>query len=212
MSNNPGVCPNCGSKEITYGADINNRYAGGNTDDRGRMGYAAVCDACGTSFIEFWKFDEMVINAPEWLKAGAWLYDVNELGFAKVVNVSSTGVVSLIYNTDYGVVSRTTSKSLKYIMDVCIPAEIRRYTNSQLFSLPGTEVISATGVIREVNSVTKTKYKDGSIVCKIHVGDSFVESDELVEKYHHRNGLPCGELITRKVNGDEVHTAGYAGA
>lgn len=211
MSNDPGVCPSCGSKKITYGADINNHYAGGNTDDRGRMGYAAVCDDCGTSFIEFWKFDEMVINIPGWLNPGAWVYDANERWFARVTNVSSHGVVSIIYKTDYDVDSRTTSKSLKYIMDVCIPAEIKRYTNSQLFTLPGTEVVSETGVIYTVQSVTKTKYKDGSIVCKVHVGDSFIEADELVEKYHHRNGLPCGELITRKNDRDEVHTAGYAG-
>lgn len=212
MSNNPGVCPNCGSKEITYGQQENNIFSGGNTDERGRLGYAAVCDDCGTSFIEFWKFDEMVINIPKWLSKGSWVYDTNERWFARVTDVSPYGVVSIIYSTDYGVDRRTTSKSTQYIMDTCLPVETKRYTNSQLFSLPGTEVISATGVIREVNSVTKTKYKDGSIVCKIHVGDSFIEADELVEKYHHRNGLPCGELITKKDNGDEVHTAGYAGA
>lgn len=211
MSNGPGVCPNCGSKEVTYGQQENNHFSGGNTDDKGRMGYAAVCTACGTSFIEFWRFDETIINIPGWLKPGSWVYDANERWFARVIDVTATGGASIIYNTDYGVDSRTTSKSLKYILDVCVPVEVKRYTNSQLFSLPGTEVVSASGKIYTVKSVTKTKYEDGIIVCKIHIGDSFIEADELVERYHHRNGLPCGELITRKDNGDGVHTAGYAG-
>jgi hypothetical protein len=48
-------------------------------------------------------------------------------------------------------------------------------------------------------------------VCKVLIDDCFLEPDELAQRYHHRNGLPCGELITKKDNGDEVHTAGYAG-
>lgn len=212
MSNGPGVCPTCGSKEVTYGQQENNHFSGGNTDDKGRMGYAAVCTSCGTYFTEFWKFDEMVVDIPGWLKSGAWVYDANERWFARVINVSSTGVASILYSTDCGVSYRSTSKSLKYILDVCIPTEVKRYTNSQLFSLPGTEVVSASGDIYTVQSVTETKYKDGSIVCKIQIGNSFIEADELAEKYHHRNGLPCGELITRKNDRDEVHTAGYAGA
>jgi hypothetical protein len=176
------------------------------------MGYAAVCDNCGTSFTEFWRFDEMIINIPGWINPGSWVYDANERWFARVIHVTPHGVVSILYNTDHGLEPRTTSKSLKYIMDTCIPAETKRYTNSQLFSLPGTEVISNAGVIYTVQSVTKTKYKDGSIVCKVLIDDCFLEPDELVQRYHHRNGLPCGELITKKDNGDEVHTAGYAGA
>ena len=209
MNNVPGVCPNCGSKKITYGADINNPYTGGSTDESGRMGYAAVCDSCGASFVEYWKFDESVVDAPSWVKKGAWVYDLNERWFARIVNVSRAGV-SILYITENGIDTSTTIKDVIYIDAYCEPVEVRRYNGSDLFKLLGTEIISYDGVSRTVDAVTRTKYKDGASSLRVTVGDEQIEPSDLLS-YHHVNGFPCGFLVRIRSDRSELHTAGSEG-
>ena len=210
MSNRPGVCPNCGSNKITYNTDINNYYAGGNTDESGRTGYSAVCDSCKAHFVEYWKFDGSIIDHPSWLKEGSWIYDLNERWFAQVNNVSALTGVSILYITNDGADTRSTIKSVAYIKDYCEPVEVRCYSGSDLLRLLGYEIISHDGVSCTVDAVTKIKYKDGVTSFRVIVGNEQIECSDLLS-YHHVNGFPCGFLVRIRGNEHEVYTAGYTG-
>lgn len=215
-----GVCPQCGAKgasgDITYGYVDSSyketkKYEGGFEDPDGRMGYAATCDKCGCVFVEFWKFDEVVIQASEWLTAGKWVFDESERRFAQIVSTTSQNVC-LKYSTDYGMDTSTTQKSIKYMIETCVPVELQPYTDSALFQLPGANILrNDVGGSSLVKAVTKTKNMYGGIVCKILVDNEYIESDELLNSYRHRNGLPCGMLVKKKSDGHDAWVHGSEG-
>lgn len=198
-----GVCPKCGNSDKSK-FDYNNgpdHYAGGNSDDKGRTGYAVTCTACGTQMVEFWKFDEYVTveePLPQWAEQDRWVWRTCEGKFAQITDIAGSDVWVKFVGDTQPVRVRS-----DVFLSYCTEARVRPLTRSEMLHTIGKIVCFADDPANR-RIVDGTAKVDGDLKVSVAGCVRYYTSSEFMLLFKWEDGTPCGVLERKACNGDWV--------
>ena len=125
---------------------------------------------------------------PEWCEHDAWIFDHNETEYAQVKElVGDVEYVHLIYADKP---EERVRKSHKYIIDCCLEARLRPYSDREMQLLVG-DILEI-----ELGRVLVTAYHPAHFNPKlkstVFLLNEWFTADELLKSYYTLNGKPCG--------------------